>query len=146
MNKILVAEREETLCFVYQEEFSEQGYDVITISNPENFMEALESENPDLIIMDIGQDENENGILLKDIRSNGHRMPIILCTVFSSSSHTMRSLGVNEFFRISSNFHGLKAMVKRLLEGLEKPEAVTSGQERDNIEGDYHYYLGQSTL
>lgn len=146
MNKILVAERKEALCLVYQEELREQGYDVITISNPEKFLQALESENPDLIIMDIARDEIENGILLRDIRSNGHRMPIILGTIFSSCSHTMRYLGVNEFFKISSNFSELKAMVRRLLEGLETPGLVMPGQRRDKKEGDYRQYLGKSSL
>jgi CheY-like chemotaxis protein len=124
MKKILVADQEEVICMLYAEELIEEGYDVVTVTNPKDFVQLFEAESPDLILLDMKMNDNDDGMLLRDIRSNIHDIPIILCTTHSPSKKTQKYLGVDDIVMKSSNFHELKVKIKRFLGGLESSRAA----------------------
>ena len=51
--KILVVEDEEGLRLFYKEELEAEGYDVLTAGNGREAIQQLETEKPDLVILDI---------------------------------------------------------------------------------------------
>lgn len=119
MKKILVADQEETICMLYAEELIEEGYDVVTISDPKDFMQVVEAETPDLILLDIWMVKNDNATLRRYIRSNLYDTPIILSTTHMPSKHFLVYLGVDDFVMKSFNLNELKAKIKKQLEGLK---------------------------
>ena len=114
MEKILVADRKESLCFLYKEELTEEGYDVVTVTRPEDLVQAVVREDPDLVLMDTGMDEPGVWPLLRGMRQSGYRMPIILCDTYRISTEFPEALVVDRVLK-SSNFDELKAKIKKVL-------------------------------
>jgi DNA-binding response OmpR family regulator len=106
---------------LYAEELLEEGYDVVTVSEPENFMWVLEAESPDLLLLDIKMNADDNDMLFRDIRSKHNHMPIILCTTYSPSKGSSGYLYVDDIVMKSSNFDELKLKIARILGNAEKP-------------------------
>jgi DNA-binding NtrC family response regulator len=125
MKKILVADLEEALCMLYAEELMEEGYDVVTVSDSKDFMRVLKAESPDLLLLDIRMDTDENGMHFRDIRSNHNSMSVILCTTYAPSMESSEYLNVDDIVMKSSNFDELKLKIARILGNAEEP--VSSG-------------------
>ena len=129
MKKVLVADQEEALCLLYNEELTEEGYDVVMISDPKEVMQAVEDASPHLILLDIRMNEDDSGILLRDIRSSAGDIPVILCTTYSPSKPSLEYWGVDDIVMKSSNFRDLKAKIHRLLGNEEKYVSPGTGPE-----------------
>ena len=61
--KILVVEDEKTLCLLYEEELSKEGYDITAVTDAEAALVKLNEKSFDLIITDIRM-PGKNGIEL----------------------------------------------------------------------------------
>ena len=63
-----------------------KGYHVVTASNVEEAMSLIESEQPDLILLDVMMEEPDDGFYLANkLRKIGYNIPIILLTSVSKS-------------------------------------------------------------
>ena len=51
--KIMIVDDDEHIRFLYSEEFEDEGYDVVTVSNGFKLLEKIEREKPDLVVLDI---------------------------------------------------------------------------------------------
>ena len=54
MKTILVADTDSTICLYYAQELYEEGYDVITCSDPMELAASLKGKRPDVVLMDAG--------------------------------------------------------------------------------------------
>ncbi len=81
MCKIMVAERDEIICLLYEIELSEAGYDVVTVTRAEDLMQSVASHRPELLIS-CGQMLMEGDLCrgLAALRRSGRSFPVILCT------------------------------------------------------------------
>ena len=61
MKTILLVDDEANIRFVYEEEFKEEGYRIISAANGEEALNLFENDTPDLVILDI-QMPGMNGI------------------------------------------------------------------------------------
>ena len=125
MKKILVADWEEAICMLYAEELIEDGYEVVTISNPDDFMQTVGVEKPDLILLDIWMVENGNDTLRRDIRRNLKGIPILLTTTYTPCKQHLAYLGFDDIVMKSFNLGELKAKINRLQERLAPLQAET---------------------
>jgi len=125
MKKILVADWEEAICMLYAEELIEDGYDVVTISNPDDFMQTVGVEKPDLILLDIWMVENGNDTLRRDIRRNLKGIPILLTTTYTPCKQHLAYLGFDDIVMKSFNLDELKAKINRLQDRLAPLQAET---------------------
>jgi len=80
MNKILVADQDEIICLMYQDELSDTGYDVVSVTRPEDFLTGLAAHDPDLLLL-CSRMVLEAGIwrILVTIRNSDRFCPVILC-------------------------------------------------------------------
>jgi DNA-binding response OmpR family regulator len=120
MKKILVADRKKSICFLYQEELTEEGYDVVTVTRPEDLIQAVGREGPDLVLMDTGMDEPGVWPLLRGVRQSGYHLPIILCDTYSVSKEFPEALVADRVLK-SSNFDELKVKIKKVLKNGGQP-------------------------
>ena len=67
MAKILVVDDEEHIWLLYSEELSEAGYEVITAADGYKLTERIDSEKPDLVILDIKMIDYNGLDLLQEI-------------------------------------------------------------------------------
>lgn len=77
--KILIADDENDLRKLLQDQLVEAGYSVIEASDGKEAYEAFENENPDMAIIDIMMPFMDGLSLLSKIRENSN-MPVILLT------------------------------------------------------------------
>lgn len=117
MTKILVVDDENLLCELYAEEFSREGYEVISTSDCEGLMEIIEEHGPDIIVLDIRMGEWNGLDLLQDIRNTYYSMPVILCSAYSSFKHDMKSIAADYYVIKSANLNELKHKIEMAIAG-----------------------------
>jgi DNA-binding response OmpR family regulator len=114
MKKILVADQEESLCLLYQKELIEEGYEVVSVTRPEDLIQAVGQENPDLVLMDTAMDEQREWSLLQGMRKSGYRLPIILFTTYCASKGFPEALADDTVMK-SSHLDELKLKIGKML-------------------------------
>jgi DNA-binding response OmpR family regulator len=122
MSKILVADDDEVIRMLYEDELTEEGYDVITYSDGLRFMEMIEHERPDLIVMDIRLGGHNGLDLLLEIRKAYDNLPVILCTAYPASMPYPKSIAADYYILNSSNLNVLKNTIRIALGGGKQKE------------------------
>ena len=117
MKRILIADDEEALQRLYQEEFEEDGYEVLLAGNGREVLEKLDDPDhlPDLIIMDIRMPEMNGIDTLRIIKEKLPQIPVILCSAYSEFKQDFSVWASDDYVVKSSDMTELKAAVKRHL-------------------------------
>jgi two-component system response regulator (stage 0 sporulation protein F) len=116
MAKILVVDDEEHIRLLYSEELSEAGYEVITAADGYKLTERIESEKPDLVILDIKMIDYNGLDLLQEIRNKFYNLPVILCTAYDTFKDDIKSIAA-DFYVIKS--FDLTELKKKIVMALE---------------------------
>ncbi len=121
-NKVLIVDDEEVILMLYKEELEEEGYDVITTSDGYKLLEKIDTEKPDLVLLDIKMAEYNGLDLLQDIRKQFYNIPVILCSAYSSFKGDLKSIAADYYVVKSSDLSELKQKIKMALEGRHSAE------------------------
>jgi len=78
--KILLAEDEEFLRFLYGEELEEEGFEVVTAKNGKEALHQLQKAKPDLVILDIAMPGMDGIEALRRIKEKRNGIPVIVYT------------------------------------------------------------------
>jgi DNA-binding response OmpR family regulator len=116
MAKILIVDDEEHIRFLYSEELTEAGYEVITAESGYQLIERIEDEKPDLIVLDIKMVDYNGLDLLQDIRNKFYNMPVILCTAYDTFKEDMKSIAADFYVIKSFDLTELKNKIAMALE------------------------------
>jgi CheY-like chemotaxis protein len=115
MSKILLVDDEEGIQLLYQEEFQDEGYEVISAFTGEEALEKFKSETPDLVILDI-QMPGMNGIeVLRQMKMMAPKLPIILSTAYHEYKQDLSAWASDEYIVKSPDLTKLKEAVHRFL-------------------------------
>jgi len=115
MAKILVVDDEEHIRFLYSEELTEEGYDVITADSGYKLLEKIEEEKPDLVVLDIKMVDYNGLDLLQDIRNQYADLPVILCTAYDTFKEDMKSIAADAYVIKSFDLTELKSKIAGIL-------------------------------
>lgn len=116
MAKILVVDDEVTLCALYAEELSEEGYEVVFTTECTGLMEMIEQSGPDLILLDIRMGACDGLDLLQNIRNVYYNMPVILLSAYSSFKYDLKSIAADSYVVKSADLTELKKKINMALE------------------------------
>lgn len=116
MAKILIVDDEEHIRFLYSEELTDEGYDVVTADSGFKLLERIDKEKPDLIILDIKMVDYNGLDLLQDIRNKYYDLPVILCTAYDTFKEDMKSIAADHYVIKSFDLTELKSKIKMALE------------------------------
>ena len=116
MPKILIVDDEEHIRFLYSEELSDDGYEVVTHDSGDQLLELIEKEKPNLVILDIKMVDYNGLDLLQDIRNKYYDLPVILCTAYDTFKEDMKSIAADFYVIKSFDLTELKNKVKMALE------------------------------
>ena len=116
MAKILVVDDEEHIRFLYSEELTEVGYEVITADSGYKLMERIEEEKPDLVVLDIKMLDYNGLDLLQDIRNKFYNLPVVLCTAYDTFKEDMKSIAADYYVIKSFDLTELKSKIAMALE------------------------------
>ena len=117
MNKILVIDEDYGIRLLYEEELTDDGYDVISSYDCENLHQLISQEKPDIIIMGIRLGKFNGLDLLMDIRNKHYNLPVIICTAYPNFKYDPRSIAADYFVVKSSNLKDLKVKVEMAIQG-----------------------------
>jgi two-component system, response regulator, stage 0 sporulation protein F len=115
MKKILLVDDEEGIQLLYQEEFQDEGYEVVSAFTGEEALEKFKTEVPDLVILDI-QMPGMNGIeVLRQMKMVAPQLPIILSTAYHEYKHDLSAWASDEYIVKSPDLQKLKEAVHKYL-------------------------------
>ena len=120
MAKILIVDDEEHIRFLYSEELTEAGYEVITADSGFKLLERIETDKPDLVVLDIKMVDYNGLDLLQDIRNKYYDLPVVLCTAYDTFKEDMKSIAADYYVIKSFDLTELKTKIAMALEARPK--------------------------
>ena len=114
--RILIVDDEEHIRFLYSEELTEAGYEVITADSGYKLLERIEEERPDLVVLDIKMVDYNGLDLLQDIRNKYYDLPVVLCTAYDTFKEDMKSIAADYYVIKSFDLTELKNKIAMALE------------------------------
>lgn len=115
MKRIMVVDDEENIRFLYKEELEDEGFSVELAKNGEEALEKLPDFKPDLITLDIKM-PGMNGIeVLKRIREQDRRLPIVLCSAYGEYKQDFTTWASDAYVVKCADLSELKTTIRRLL-------------------------------
>ena len=117
MAKILIVEDEKNQRLLYQEEFTEQGYQVVTAVNGIEALRMVDTCRPHLVVLDISMPGMDGMEALSAILARYPHLPVVLHTAYSSYRENFMSWSAHAYVVKSSDRSELFATVRRLLCG-----------------------------
>jgi DNA-binding NtrC family response regulator len=116
MKRILVVEDEESLRLLYQQELSEEGYEVITVESGEEAIKKLEEDNIDLVVLDIRL-TGMNGLeALEEMLLKNRNLKVVINTAYANYKDDFSSWLADAYLIKSSDLSELKQTIRGLLE------------------------------
>ena len=115
MAKILVIEDEKNLRHLYKQDLEIDGHEVVTAETAEEGLQKMESEGPDLVILDIrmpGMDGLEAMGLILDRHP---KIPVVLNSAYSSYKDNFLSWAADAYIIKSADTTELRGKVRELL-------------------------------
>jgi len=113
---LLIVDDEEHQRLLYQEELSEEGYQVILAGNGKEALERLSESVPDLIVLDIRMPIMNGLEALGKIIGKEKGIPVIIHSAYSSYKDDFMSWAADDFVVKSSDLTELKRKIRELLD------------------------------
>src|SRR5512146_1166244 len=115
MAKLLVVDDESSIRLLYAHELADEGYEVVTAGTAGEAVEKLQTEEFDLVVLDIKL-KNESGLdLLQKVVKERHDMPVILCSAFSCYKDDFSAWLADGYVVKSSDLEELKEEIRKVL-------------------------------
>ena len=130
--KIWIADDDEAIRMVLEEGLKSAGLEIVTFADGEALIDALSDDKPDLIISDIKMPGMHGYDLLKHIKNNYDKLPVIIMTAFTDMQAAIDAYGGGAFEYIPKPFDLEEAIitVKKALEEHKeaKPKKISKSE------------------
>ncbi len=114
--KILLIDDEENLLMLYEQELSDEGYQVITASSAHEGIEKIINEQLDLVVLDIRMPAMDGLEALGKIMGLKKEIPVILNTAYSNYKDDFMSWAADAYVVKSSDLTKLKDTIREILD------------------------------
>ena len=115
MKTILLVDDEQSIQTVYREEFEDEGYKVISALDGEIGLTKFQTEQPDIVILDI-QMPGMNGIeVLRQMKMINPAVPVILSSAYPEFKRDLGTWASDDYVVKSGNLEDLKLAIQKLL-------------------------------
>ena len=133
--KILVVEDEKPISDIVKFNLDKEGYDVVTAYDGEEALKKVESESPDLILLDLMLPKIDGLEVARQIRKE-HDTPIIMLTAKDSEIDKVLGLelGADDYVTKPFSNRELVARVKAKLRRTPSANAASSEEDEANRE------------
>ena len=114
---ILVLDDEKSIRNLFEEEFKDEGYNVVSTDSGEEALEMLNRGTPqiDLVTLDIKMPKMDGLDFLAKVRENHRNLPIIICTAYNNYRHEFSVWNADGYILKSGNLTEIKDKIKRLI-------------------------------
>jgi two-component system copper resistance phosphate regulon response regulator CusR len=126
MNRILVAEDEPRIAAFLDKGLRANGFTVTVVDDGNDAFELADSDDFDLLILDVGLPGRDGFAVLRDLRARGRPIPVIILTARDSVEDTVAGLegGADDYVAKPFRFDELLARVRVRLRSDRTPEAT----------------------
>lgn len=133
-NKVLVVDDEKPISDIIKFNLEKEGYEVVTAFDGEEGLEKVESEQPDLIILDLMLPKIDGLEVAKRVRAK-HSTPIIMVTAKDSELDKVLGLelGADDYVTKPFSNRELVARVKANLRRQESASLPNANNENNDI-------------
>src|ERR1700752_2530660 len=114
MTHILIAEDEQRIASFIEKGLSANGFAVTTVTDGPSAYDYAATGDFDLMVLDIGLPVLDGFEVLRRLRAEGHRIPVIVLTARSSVTDTVAGLegGADDYMAKPFRFEELPARVR----------------------------------
>ena len=116
MAKILVIEDEKNLRLLYKQDLERDGYEVVTAGTAPEGIALVESEKPDLVVMDIRLPGMDGLEAMGKVLDKHPKIPVVLNSAYSSYQENFMSWAADAYVVKSADTDELRARVRELLD------------------------------
>jgi len=137
---ILIVEDARDTVELLRYNLQKEGYSTVTAENGEEAITALETYNPDLMLLDIMLPGLSGWEACNALRSKGVMIPIVMLTALSTKDDQIKglTLGADDYLPKPFSVKELMLRIKRLL---EKEKTIKTLQIKEKEGGDALRYL-----
>ena len=114
-SKLLVVDDEVNQGLLYEQELTEDGYDVDVVNSGTEALERIDSNRYDLVVLDIGMPDLDGLETLGRMLSVNNRIPVILNTAYPSYKDNFMSWAADAYVVKSSDLTELKEQIRQAL-------------------------------
>lgn len=131
--EILLVEDEESLAIGLEYNLTEEGYTVLRAGDGESAIELFDSEDIDLVVLDIMLPKIDGFGVAEHIRDNCPQVPILMLTARATATDRIRGLEIGADDYLVKPFH-LKELLLRIQGMLKRKQWY-----KENLEPDTQY-------
>ncbi len=113
--KILFVDDDQHILELYDEEFKEEGYEVILASDGDEGLMKFRQESPDLVVLDLNMPKRGGVSVLNTILGMNRQAKVIINSAYPQLKVNFMTWGANAFIVKSSNVCELKKKVRDTL-------------------------------
>lgn len=117
MKKILIADDDQNLALLYEQELTDEGYCVDVVHDAQTAIERIKENPPDLLILDIRMPGMDGIEALNHILGINNQLPVILNTAYSNHKDNYLTWSANAYVVKSSDLSELKTTISNVLTG-----------------------------
>lgn len=129
-NKVLVIDDEKPISDIIKFNLEKEGYEVVTAFDGEEGLEKVESDQPDLIILDLMLPKIDGLEVAKRVRAK-HNTPIIMVTAKDSELDKVLGLELGADDYVTKPFSN-RELVARVKANLRRQDAGSAPSETEN--------------
>ena len=131
--KVLLAEDEASLGMIVKESLETRNFTVFHAEDGKKARELYDSENPDILVLDVMMPLKDGFTLAKEIRLENNNIPIIFLTAKSQTSDVLEGFehGGNDYLKKPFSMEELIVRIKSLLNRIHlktNVESITIGE------------------
>ncbi len=115
MITILLVEDDKNQRLLYEQELSNDGYEVVTASDGKEALVKVQEQLPDIVIMDINMPKMDGIEAMGRILSANKKVPVIINTAYSNYKDSFMSWAADAYVVKSSDLSELKDKIKEVL-------------------------------
>ncbi|GLI53123.1 response regulator [Thermodesulfovibrio yellowstonii] len=113
--KILVVDDEKNILMLYKAELEDEGYEVITANSGKEAIELFETQNPDMVTLDIMMPDIDGIQVLRQLKQKNPNIPVIMLTAYDYRDDF--SIWASDAYVVkSSDLTPLKETIKEIAE------------------------------
>ena len=119
MKTLLIVDDEKHICLLYEEEFKDEGYNVLTASNGLEALELIEKHREiDLVLLDIKMPEKDGFYVLNTLNEKGLNLKVIVLTAYADVKSAIDSarLGATDFISKPYDLDELIITIRKVLQ------------------------------
>jgi two-component system, response regulator, stage 0 sporulation protein F len=129
MSQILLIEDQANQRLLYEQELSDEGYDVVVASNGRDGLKKFDLHRPQLVIIDILLPDINGIEVMEQLIAADPNVPIIVHSAYSSPSHDFVTWFARAYVVKSGDLDELKKEVQKALAGTP----VVETQDRSGL-------------